>query len=711
MPPINPMQRRHFDGLDDSPPWQSLRGLTPGLDVTVEGEADNGIHIDPETGAAEITLPDGSVLVDLKPEPESDGREKPEDFDENLAEVLDDMILSSIASDLCEGIDGDDRSRHEWLETRANGLDLMGLKIETSKSGADGSAPLDGMSRVRHPLLNEAVLRFQANSYAELCPAMGPAKVVNYSDGTRTNDELAQSLEKDLNYYLTTTASEYYPDTDRLLWWVGFGGQMFKKVYRCPLRRRPVSEMVDAKDMIVSNTATDIENAARVTHVISMRKSVLRRMQILNVYRDIDLSASEMGQDVVDQKVASISGMDVNIGARPDDVNHKLYECYCELDIKGYEHVDADGSPTGLPLPYRVTMDVYTRKILEIRRNWEDDDEDFKANNPFISFGYVNGPGFYCQGLLHLLGNATNAVTAAWREMLDAGMFSCFPGFLYLQDGTTRQMKNEFRVAPGSGAPIRAASGLPIQQMIMPLPYKEPSAALMALIENIAATGQRVGGTAEMPVGEGVQDAPVGTTLALIEQATKIESAVHKRLHRSQARELQKMVELFRRDPGALWRGNKRTKLKRNIEKTMAALTDCDIVPQSDPNVPSRMHRLAKVAAIKQLQAMNPMLYDAMEVDRLCLSEIGVADPETLFAPPQAAQGPDPYMMADLEIRGKKVAIDQQKVALEALNKDKDRQSKERLQILQVAERLAAHPESLGVVESVLGRPATGRLQ
>lgn len=691
--PINP---RQFDGLDTMPPWAGLHN--GGLEIVVESNApDLTPRFDPATGALEIPTEDGGVVVDLSP---VRARAESDDFGENLVDTLDAMECSRIAGDLIQGIESDETSRGDWLAMRVKGLELLGLKIDTPRSDTAGStAPLEGMSTVRHPLLQEAVLRFQANSYPELCPSNGPAKVVNHSDRTLVNDELAQSLEDDLNRYLTTTATEYYPDTDRMLWWVGFGGHAFKKVYPCPLRRRPVAEMVDAKDLIVSNEITDLKNASRVTHRITMRKSVLKRMQILGVYANIDIGMPNPDPDVVDRKINEIQGFSSS-SDRLEDADYELYECYCELNLVGHEHLDDNGEPTGLPLPYRVTIDKTSQKVLEIRRNWKEDDEDYEADIPFVSYSYISGPGFYGYGLLHLLGNTTNAITAAWREMLDAGMFANFPGFLYVKQGN-RQMQNEFRIPPGGGAPIETG-GQPITQMVMPLPYKEPGPAMMQLVENIASTGARVGGTAEMPVGEGVQNAPVGTTLALIEQATKIEGSVHKRLHRSQAYELQLLVDLFRQDPQALWRGNKRCALKRNTQLTLLALRDCDIVPKSDPNVPSRMHRLAKVATIKQLQASNPMLYDARAVDTLCLREIGINDPETLFAPPMP-QMPDPIKMAELQIKAQDVAVKGQKAANDAMNDAAVLRSKENLQVMELAERLATHPDSASVVNSVLG--------
>ena len=703
--PAPGLQSNSFDDLEDiMTPWPEDDGS---LQVIVETSEDEAApRLDPRTGAMEIPMPDGSVIIDLNPASKfGDGDE----FSANLADYLPEYELSTIATSLLEGIGQDDDSRKQWLQDRAKGLDLLGLKIDSPKADVGSSAaPLEGMSTVRHPLLLEAVLRFQANAFGELCPADGPAKVVNYGDQTFVNDQLAESLERDFNYYLTTTAKEYYPGTDRMLWWVGFGGMMFKKVYNCPLKRRPVSEMVDAKDVIVSNYVPDLESAGRITHEITMRQSVMKRMQFLGVYRDVELGLPNEEADAVDRKIASVQGVKP-ISDRPEDQDYQLFECYCELDLPGFEDVDPETEePTGIALPYRVTIEKNSRQILEIRRNWDEDDEQQNAKIPFTAFEFVRGMGFYAIGLLHILGNTTNAITAAWREMLDAGMFANFPGFLYAKS-SGRQVSNEFRIPPGGGAQVDTG-GMDIRQAIMPLPYKEAGPGLMSLTEHIAQTGQRLGGTADTPVGEGVANAPVGTTLALIEQATKIESAVHKRLHQAQAKELQLLVDLFRQDPQALWRQNKRCALKKNTQLTLMALENCDIVPQSDPNVPSRMHRLAKVATLGQIAMAAPGVLDAQKVVLLQLKEIGIDNPDQLLAPPQAGAQPDPIKMAELAIKGKKVNIDEMKAISGVQNEAANRRSKEQLAILELAERIATHPESYALVQQTLsGMPQTPR--
>jgi hypothetical protein len=655
----------------------------------IEVLGDQGVvRIDEKTGALEIPMEDGSVIVDFNGEDDDDDDEIDEDeFGENLAEDLAEDALSKIAEELLAGIEADDRSRESWLQTRANGIDILGLKIERPGIGAS-TAPLEGMSTVRHPLLLEAVLRFQANARGELLPSAGPCKVRTDSEGSGTTADLAESLERGFNHYLTSVATEYYPDTDRMLFLVGFGGCGFKKVYSCPLRQRPVSDSVDAKDIIVSNAATDLKSAGRVTHQIEMRPSVLKRMQLVGAYRDVVLSQPTPEKNQVDEKIAEVQGVDAR-PQRPEDHSYTIFECYCEIDIPGFEHKDEDGEISGLPVPYRVVIEKDSRKILEIRRNWKQDDEMCLARAALVKYPFVPGLGFYDIGLLHILGNSANALTAAWREMLDAGMFASFPGFLYSKMGG-RQMTNEFRIPPGGGQPIDTG-GQPIGNMVMALPYRDITPGLIGLTQSIDQSAQRVGGTAEMNIGEGKQEVPVGTTLALIEQATKVMDAVHKRLHAAQAEEFQLLKDCFREDPEAFWRHDPRCKKDWEAQKFITALNDCDLVPAADPNTPSHTHRIMKATAIKQLQQANPDLYNARAVDSLILKMIGWNDPEGLFNPPQPPGPPqvDPTVTRQLDLLEKEIDTKLEAKELDLKDSEADRKSKEDIALLNLAKELA----------------------
>jgi hypothetical protein len=715
-------------------------------DVIVEVSEDDGEDFSGAGNLLEIEHPDGSITISLDGRPiiEDEERDTSSWF-RNLAEEIDNGQLNLIASDLLEGIRDDIDSRKDWIEDRAQGIKLLGLKIEIPNTqGSPDGAPIEGMSRVRHPLLLEAVLRFQANARSEMLPTDGPVKIRNDSNQpTLPQDMMANALQRDMNHYLTAVATEYYPDTDRMLFMLGFGGTSFKKVYFCPLRNRPVSETVDADDLIVSNDATDLANAKRATHRTYMKPSAIKRLQILGVYRDIDLSTpKEPDRDSFQREKEAQQGIKFD-SFRPDDRDREIYECYCELDVLGFEH-RYKGKISGLEVPYRVTIDVSSREILSIVRNYNEDDQDLPtARETFVKYTFVPGMGFYDIGLLHILGNTTNAITAAWRELLDAGMYNNFPGFLMADTGA-RQNTNIFRIPPGGGALVKT-NGLPLTQAIMPLPYKEPSGALMNLVTQIAETGMRVGGTAEAAVGEGKADAPVGTTLALIEQATKVLNSVHKRMHTSQAKEFQLLAQCFRENPESFWQRNKRPAYTWDDKTFRQALENYEFVPQADPNTASQSQRLMKIAALKQLAAATPSLYDPIAVDTAALQALGWSNPQQFMVPPQSlAEKPPPEMlkaMADIEnsksnaaarmmdsqTRAKEtdasIAEKQQRLSMEAekglagisetmaqsQNDHRNRLSQERIQLIDLAQDVLQHPENAAMIEPLI-KPALGEV-
>jgi len=639
---------------------QSLEGLEGGGDVEVEiDDGKDKPETDDRGNILRIEHDDGSLSVSLDGAPveRASDAERAEEWFSNLVDDIDQFELGRIADELLRGVQDDLDSRQEWIEDRAQGIKLLGLKIEIpGLQGAADGAPVEGMSRVRHPLLLEAVLRFQANARSEMLPTDGPVKVKSESaETTLKQDELAHALETDLNHYLTAVAREYYPDTDKMLFMLGFGGTAFKKVYFCPLRGRPVSETVDADDLIVNNAATTLSDAKRVTHRVYMRPSTVKRLQILGVYRDIDLATPKPDQpDAVKREKADVQGIKVDT-FNAEDRDREIYEIYCELDIGGFEH-KYKGKLTGLEIPYRVTIDVSSREILSIVRNYDEPtgqegDQLPEARNNFVKYTFVPGMGFYDIGLLHILGNTTNAVTAAWREMLDAGMYANFPGFLMADTGA-RQNTNIFRVPPGGGALVKTG-GMPISQAVMPLPYKEPGMALMNLCNSMVETGQRVGSTSELQVGEGRADAPVGTTLALIDQATKILNSVHKRMHASQADEFELIVRCFREHPTSFWGKNNKAAQRWNEQQFIQALDNYDLVPQADPNTASQTMRLMKIMALKQLQQSNPALYDSKQIDLAAMRAMGWNNPEQFLAPAET-QGQIPpqvqQAMAELQI-------------------------------------------------------------
>lgn len=615
--------------------------------------------------AFEIPTADGGVVIQFGKIGHNGGPELDDDFYQNLADKVDPSTLGSLAHELLDGIQADETSRSQWIADRTRGLDLLAIKVETPRADIGGSgAPLDGMSTVRHPLLLEACIKFQSNSKREMLPPNGPVKIKTEGRGSTQEDMQAEKLGDLLNRYFTEFSPEYYPDTDRMFFDEGFSGTAFKKVFHCPLRRRPVSDTVQGKDLIVSNDATDLRTAQRVTHQITMTRATLKRMQWLGAYSDVSLNRpDDQPQNTVTAKQQALQGLQKS--HRPQDLPYTLYECYTQLDLRGFEH-EEDGQATGLPLPYKVTIDRASRQILEIRRNWEESSKTFEPRRVFIAYSFVPMFGFYATGLLHILGNATQAVTGAWRVLLDSGMFSNFPGFLYAKSGG-RQMDLNFRVPPGGGAPVDLNGAEDIRKTVMPLPYKEPGAATMQLVDNIVATGQRVGGAANMLEQDKVrQNMPVGTTMALIEQAAQTIGAVHERNYMSQAHEFQQLLTLIREDPEALWRFIEDENVW-TYDELIQTLANYTLVPVADPNTPTHVHRIMKMTTLKQLADENPDIYDIHAVDRAILLAMKFDNPDQFFAPPPppGATPPDPAVIVAQTVKETKMADIQAKMQLE----------------------------------------------
>lgn len=608
-------------------------------------------------------------------------------FYENLAEEINTYELSGIAGDLLEGINADIASRQDWETSAVRAVDLLGLRMDDATGEINN---MGSISKVYHPLLLEAVVRYQANARGELLPANGPVKVrddepvapmpvmggamvpgipqpgigpqpanpmMGHNGGPGLDrDVTAEAFEKDFNHYLTVVAKEYYPDFDRMLFSMALIGCAFRKLYHCPLRRRPVSEFIPAYDLIVSNDATDLYGAGRITHRIKMRHATLRRMQVSGVYRDIDLGQANEQISAIDQKIKMVEGLNPQ-PQLPRDHRHTIYECYVDLDLQDLDDND------GIPLPYRVTIDKDSREVLEIRRNWKEDDEDFQPLRRIVKYGMIPGLGFYDYGYIQLLGNTTRALTAIERQLLDAGQFANFPGFLMSKMGM-RQNTNQIRVQPGGGHEIDTG-GLPISAVAMPLPYKEPSVVLMQLGQAIAQDGMRLAGSAELPVGEGTADIPVGTMIALVEQSTKVLDAVHKRNHSSQQEEFEIMRDLFKEDPTALWRFAKNPARKWQQAEEFG---DIELVPASDPNTPSHIHRIMQAQALLQLSGQAPQLYNLRTVHEKALRVLGIENPDELMNPPPPPPGtpgasgppPDPHLLAE-QVKSQTRAAEQQR--------------------------------------------------
>lgn len=655
----------------------------PPIDVGIPQE--NTILVNPESGAVHVAQDDGSVVISFgKP---SNAGDDGDDFDANLADNnrISTSELNRMAEEILLGIDDDIQSRSGWESTFNRGIDLLGLTLDEASSAVSNGT----VSKVFHPLLIEAVVRYQATASGELLPAAGPVKARDDEPSTDLERiKKAEDMERDFNHYLTVVRKEYYPDSRRMLFGQGFCGNGFKKVYRCPLRKAPVSDYVPAKDLIVSNDIMSLENATRITHRTIMRQSVMRRLQLNGHFSDIDLSIPNSTPTETDLKIGRVEGLD-KTNRIPADHPYTLYECYCEYDLEGFKHEDEDKEETGLPLPYRITIDKDSRKILEIRRNWHEGDDDYIARQRFVKYGYVPGLGFYDYGLVHLLGQTARALTAIERQLIDAGQFSNFPGVL-LSDVGGRQTTTQIRIPPG-GSHVIKTGGLPIGQVVMPLPYKEPSSVLVNIAAAIETNGRRLGSTAEVQVGDGRADVPVGTTLALIEQATKVEVSVHKQNCESQMQELLLLKELFAEDPEALWKFAKSPARKWEMAEEFS---DVELVPASDPNTPSHIHRVMKATGLSQLASMPGTTLNRRAVDSALLTVLGYA-PAQFQNQPTANTAPpaDPEKMAKVAIEGQKVeerkqatlvnaqlTMAQKKMDIE--NNAAERQSKENVQQL-----------------------------
>lgn len=667
--------------------------------VIVDGEPDNSVRVTP-TGV-EIDQPDGSVVVQLGATPsEGQGEEDPAKFYRNIVDEVGDDRLGVICEEVLEQIQADDESRKEMLDIRARGIGLLGLKLEQPQSSAaDSSSDAGGgMSVVVNPLLAEGCFKAWANAQAELLPADGPCKVEDFDPNEpQANQQLADDFERDMNFYLTEIATEYAPDTSHmLLWGTVFGGCGIKKVYISPQLGRPVSESIDVKDFIVSDTTKDLRSCERLTHKIEMRPSVMKRLQMKGFYRDIQLAPpAPPDTNAVDQRVAGIQGVSASPQRRPEDQPYTLYETQCELLLPEF-------SPKGyaekqIPLPFLVTIEKDSRVILSVRRDWKPEDEDCKRRQMYVKYPYIPGPGFYGTGLLNVLGNSSAAMTAAWRIALDTGMIANFPGGLYAES-TGRQKSMVIRPEPGTFAPMQT-NGKTLQESIMPLPYKDVTPGLMTLIDKISTAAEKAGGAVEIPLKEGVKDIPVGTMLAYIEQASQMVAAAHKGMHRAQSEELTLIADLFREDPESFWKGNPKYKNQWSEQRLFLALRVCTLVPRSDPNVPSHVHRVMKATALVQLleiQDFKPFLDPAGILDRVL--QVMKEDPNGIRKNPPAPSGqPSPEELAaaaklqDSQTKAKQVDVNAAKVQSESEDRQKELQGEEAVETTRLAQTMIAH--------------------
>ena len=676
-----------------------MNDLAGDIRVIVEEENSQSVRVTP-TGT-EIDLPDGGVVVRLgAPEPEGmDPTEDPAKFYENIVDKIGDERCNAICEELLEQIQADDASRKETLDIRARGIGLLGLKLEQPQSGTgDTASGVGGMSVVVNPLLLENCLRAWANAQAELLPADGPCKVEDFDPNEpQASQDLADDFERDMNFFLTEIATEYAPDTTQmLLWGTVFGGCGIKKVHISPTLDRPTSESIDIKDFIVSDTTKDLKTCERLTHQISMRPSVMKRLQLKGFYRDIDLvQPPARDPNPVDNKIASIQGTSPTPQRRPEEQPYTLYETQCELNLP--EFAPKEFGAKQIPLPYLVTIEKDSRVILSIRRDWKPEDEDCRRRQMYVKYPYVPGPGFYGTGLLNILGNSSAAMTAAWREALDAGMYANFPGGLVSEMGS-RQKSNTLRPSPGEFAPIQT-NGQKIGDIVMAMPYKDITPGLMTMMDKITAQSKEAAGTVEIPLKEGVKDIPVGTMLAYIEQASQVMGAAHKGMHRAQSEELTLIADLFRENPESFWTGNKKFKNAWTEQRLFLALRVCTLVPRSDPNVPSHVHRLMKAVALIQLMEVPvfaPLLSAPGILDRVL--KVMKEDPKGIRTNPPPPNGqPSPEQitaqakMSDAQTKQAKVAVDAEKVRTDAQNRQQELQGEKEVETLRLAQSAIAH--------------------
>ena len=575
-----------------------------GMAAMDAGEPDIEIEIeDPEA----VHLQIGDLEIDMEP-----GEEEDDEFSANLAEEMDENELQLLASDLLSDYENDVISRKDWITTYTDGLELLGMKIE------ERSEPWEGACGVYHPLLSEALVKFQAETMMSTFPAAGPVKTKLIGKETPEKKEAALRVQDDMNYQLMDVMSEFRPEHERMLWGCGLSGNAFKKVYFDPHLDRQVSLFVPAEDIVVPYGASDLASAERVTHVMRKTENELRRLQVAGFYRDIDLGEPMNTLDEVEKKIAEKLGF----RATTDD-RYKILEMHVDLDLPGYEH-EEDGEPTGIALPYVVTIEKGSNEVLSIRRNWEPDDKTYQRRQHFVHYGYVPGFGFYCFGLIHLVGAFAKSGTSLIRQLVDAGTLSNLPGGFKARG--LRIKGDDTPIAPGEFRDVDVPAGS-IKDNLMALPYKEPSQTLAALLNKIVDDGRRVANMADLQISDMSSQAPVGTTLAILERTLKAMSAVQARIHYSMKQELWLLKgiiaaytpEDYNYEPEE---GSRRAK--------RSDYDNVDVIPVSDPNASTMAQKIVQYQAVLQLAQSAPSLYNMPMLHRQMLDVLGIRDAHKL---------------------------------------------------------------------------------
>ena len=590
---------------------QGLEELMP------EGAPDIEIEIeDPES----VSIGMGDIEIDLKPQ-----KETADTFDANLAEYMDDKELALLSSDLIDDFDKDTQDRKDWIKTYVDGLKLLGLKYE------DRTEPWQGACGVFHPMLTESVVRFQSEGISETFPAMGPVKTKIIGKDTPEAEDAAARVQEDMNYQLTEVMVEYRPEHEKMLWNLPLAGSAFKKVYYDPSKGRQAAVFIPAEDIVVPYGATSLETAERVTHVMRKTENEVKKLQNAGFYADVELGDPGYELDDIEKQKAEEDGM----SATQDD-RYRILEMHVDLDLPGFEHTDKKGKPTGIALPYVVTVEKQTGTILAIRRNWYEDDELHLKRQHFVHYQYIPGFGFYGYGLIHLIGGYAKSATMLIRQLVDAGTLSNLPGGL--KSRGLRIKGDDTPIQPGEFRDVDVPSGS-IRDNILPLPYKEPSQVLFALFQNIVEEGRAFASSGDMNVSDMSAQAPVGTTLALLERTLKVMGAVQARMHFTMKQEFKLLKTIiadyapedYDYDPEE----GSRTARRSDYEKV-------DVIPVSDPNAATMAQKIVQYQAVMQLAQSAPQLYDMSLLHRQMIEVLGVKNAAKLVKTEDDAIPVDP---------------------------------------------------------------------
>jgi len=597
-----------------------------GIDALAQDEEAIEIEIvDPE----EVNISIGDMEISI-------GEGDDDTFSDNLAEEVADSALQSMASELCSDIDNDKASRKDWEKAYTEGLKLLGLQME------ERTEPWNGASGVFHPMITEAVVRFQAETITETFPAQGPVRTKIIGKETPEKKEAAARVQDDMNYQLTEKMVEFRPEHERMLWSLPATGSAFKKVYYDPNLGRQVSIFIPAEDIILPYGTTEMDTCYRITHVMRKTKNEILKLQQAGFYRDIDLSEPDKSiSDIQKAKDKETGFSDLN------DERYTLYECHVDLDLKGFED-EEDGEPTGIMLPYVVTLIKGTNDVLAIRRNWEEDDPLKLKRQHFVHYQYIPGFGAYGFGLFHLIGGFAKSATSLMRQLIDAGTLANLPGGLKTRG--LRIKGDDTPIAPGEFRDVDVGSGT-IRDNILPLPYKEPSQTLYTLLQNIVEEGRRFAATADMKVSDMSGNAPVGTTLALLERQLKVMTAVQARVHFALKQELGLLKNIIRdySDTDYLYEpeGTKGPRAKQ------ADYNHVDVIPVSDPNAATMSQRVVQYQAVIQMAQMAPDIYDLPQLHRSMLEVLGIKNAAKLVPLEEDQKPTDPVSENQNVLKGK----------------------------------------------------------